>query len=49
MECYNSGQIVLLLSDSDAEQLQTCKIEPTPDGLMNLPHVIREYLDGGLA
>ncbi len=49
VECYNSGQIVLLLSDAEAEKLQTCKIEPTAEGLVNLPIVIKEYLDGGLA
>ena len=49
VECCNSGQIVLLVSDADAEQLQTCKIEPTAEGFFNLPNVIKEYLDGGLA
>ena len=49
LECYNNGQAVLLLSDAEAEQMQTCKVEPTADGLSNLSNVIKEYLDGGLA
>lgn len=49
VECYNSGQLVLLLSDAEAEQLQTCKIEPAAEGLSSLPSVIKEYLDGGIA
>ena len=49
VECYNSGQIVLLLSDSQAEQLQTCKVDASAGGLANLPNVIKEFLDGGIA
>jgi hypothetical protein len=49
LECYNNGQVVLLLSDVEAEQLQTCKIDPTMEGFSQLPLVIMEYLDGGIA
>ena len=49
LECYNNGQVILLLSDSGTEQLQTCKIDPTMEGLSQLPGLIREYLDGGIA
>jgi hypothetical protein len=49
LECYNSGQTVLLLSDDDAEQLQTCKIDPTSEGFSLLPGIVKEYLDGGSA
>jgi hypothetical protein len=49
LECYNSGKIVLLLSDAEAEQVTTQEIDPTQEGLSQLPGKIRDYLDGGRA
>ena len=42
VECYNSGQAVLLLSNADAEQLQTRAVNPTIEGFSLLPSMIRE-------
>ncbi len=49
LECYNSGQVVLLLSDAEAEQVTTHKINPTQEGFSQLPSKIKDYLDGGRA
>ena len=46
LECYNNGKIVLLLSDADAEQLTTHKINPTQEGFAQLPGKIEDYLNG---